>query len=316
VRRTLALLAAVLCGAACAAQAEVDVPPPHRHATRNAIIAVMDGVRCSEFLCDAGHENVPRIAAGLMPAGTSYASFWNDGLTETNSGHATLVTGFHERIDNTGRESPAHPTIFQLLRKVAGVPAAATWVVTSKDKLAVLADSRDAAWKGRFTASADRFSGGPLPGYRDDAQTFARVKEILSRDHPRLALVNLGAPDGAGHGGDWQEYLAAVRATDERVAGLWSFLEADPFYAGKTAFFVTNDHGRHCGAGFANHGDGCQCCRHIGLVALGPDFPRGKVVDARHDQTDIPVTIAHLLGFEIPGAQGRVLPEVEGAEKP
>jgi hypothetical protein len=311
-----ALLAVAFATAACAAQAEGAVRHEHSHVAKNAIIVVMDGVRCSEFLCDARHEQVPRIARELMPIGTAYTSFWNDGWTETNPGHASLVTGFHERIDNFGRELPAHPTIFQLFRKATGAGPGAAWVVASKEKLAVLADSADAAWKGRDTASFDHFTGGPHPGYRDDADTIARAREILVRDHPRLALVNLSAPDGAGHAGDWQAYLAAVRATDERVAGLRALLQADPAYAGRTALFVTDDHGRHCGAGFANHGDGCECCRHIGLVAEGPDFPKGKVVDARHEQTDIPVTIAHLLGFAIPGAEGRVLPEVEGTESP
>jgi hypothetical protein len=302
VRRALAVLLLLLAVAGCVARA--DAPRPrHSHAARNAIIVVMDGVRCSEFLCDGEHRYVPRIAREIMPIGTAYTSFWNDGLTETNPGHATLVTGFRERIANDGSELPAHPTVFQLFRKATGAPAGAAWIVTSKEKLAVLADS----------ASFDHFTGGPHPGYRDDADTMARAREILGRDHPRLALVNLSAPDGAGHGGDWQAYLAAVRATDERVAGLRAFLQADPVYAGRTALFVTNDHGRHCGAGFSNHGDGCECCRHIGLVAEGPDFPRGRIVDARHEQTDIPVTVAHLLGFAIPGAQGHVGPEVEGA---
>lgn len=294
------------------------VPVSHYHATKNVIIVIMDGVRCSEFLCDASHAYVPRIASHLMPLGTAYANTWVGGLTETNAGHASLVTGFYERISNWGKELPAHPTIFQLFRKISGADPKATWVVTSKGKLAVLADSADPAWRGRYTASTDcgQNGAGVGAGMRTDEETLGRALEILKRDHPRLALVSFAGPDSAGHSGSWEAYLDAIRAVDGYTTEIWKLVQADPVYAGKTALLVTNDHGRHCGQDFSSHGDGCDCCRHINLVAVGPDFPAGAVVEERVEQVDVPVTVAHLLGFSIVKSGGKVLPgTVRGADQ-
>jgi len=43
------------------------------------------------------------------------------------------------------------------------------------------------------------------------------------------------------------------------------------------------------------------------LYASGPDFKEGVVVKNSHEQLDVPVTIGALLGFDIPGSQGKVM---------
>ena len=75
-----------------------------------------------------------------------------------------------------------------------------------------------------------------------------------------------------------------------------------PDYADKTALFITNDHGRHANGhkdGFISHGDGCASCRHISLLALGPDFKPNAIVEEAYGQIDISATIGQLLQFPV-----------------
>ena len=79
------------------------------------------------------------------------------------------------------------------------------------------------------------------------------------------------------------------------------FLRTQYFYKDKTALFITNDHGRHSddiSDGFQSHGDNCDGCRHISLLALGTDFTPETVINRNYEQIDLAPTIATLLNFE------------------
>jgi arylsulfatase A-like enzyme len=84
-------------------------------------------------------------------------------------------------------------------------------------------------------------------------------------------------------------------------------------YRNKTTLFITNDHGRHLDGvknGFVNHGDNCEGCRRIYLVAIGPDFKANTVVKHPYELIDISKTIAHMLNFSIPTSEGKVIKEL------
>ena len=70
--------------------------------------------------------------------------------------------------------------------------------------------------------------------------------------------------------------------------------------------FVTNDHGRHDDAhgGFTNHGDDCEGCEHIMLLAIGRNVTAGVENSDLHYQIDIAPTVGDLLGFSTPEAVG------------
>ena len=75
---------------------------------------------------------------------------------------------------------------------------------------------------------------------------------------------------------------------------------------------ITNDHGRHLdsvGAGFQQHGDECEGCRHINCFAYGPDFKKG-VIDTEREQIDIPATIAEIFGCEGEYINGKIMYEL------
>ncbi|MBI3237830.1 MAG: sulfatase, partial [Flavobacteriia bacterium] len=62
--------------------------------------------------------------------------------------------------------------------------------------------------------------------------------------------------------------------------------------------------------GFVNHGDGCEGCRHISLLAIGPDFKKDVIVSEAGELIDLSKTISQLLGFDMPTTKGRVLSEL------
>ena len=58
------------------------------------------------------------------------------------------------------------------------------------------------------------------------------------------------------------------------------------------------------------HGDGCDGCRHIQLLAIGPDVRPGLVSDTPRVIPDIAPTIGELLGFATEQATGSPMTEL------
>lgn len=86
----------------------------------------------------------------------------------------------------------------------------------------------------------------------------------------------------------------------------------NPLMKNQTTLFITNDHGRHLDgvkSGFVNHGDRCEGCRHISLLVLGPDTPKGLSIQKEGELIDISKTISTLLHFDMPTSKGRFLEE-------
>lgn len=303
------LLALILAGGVANA---ADAPA---FAAKRVVILVIDGARWTETFGEPQRQYVPVQAKELMPQGVFFSDFANDGPTYTNAGHSALVTGFHQEINNSGLELPANPTLFQFWLKQSGAPITDAWVVSSKDKLQILTDSTAPGWRHQHVCSQDcgKGGGGVGAGYRDDATTRKRVFEVLREHKPHVLLINLKEPDASGHGKNWEGYLQGIRDGDAFAGELWTVLRDEAPFAGETALFITNDHGRHVDGhkdGFVSHGDDCPGCRRIQLIALGPGFRKGAVVERHGNQTDVAVTAAAILGLTIPDSQGRVLTEL------
>ena len=283
--------------------------------TKNVIIVVVDGLRYSEGWGDASHQNIPQMAGILAKEGVVNTHFYNMGDTYTSAGHTSITTGVYQSINNSGSELPKYPSIFQYWNQCYESNQLKSWIITSKDKLEVLANCNIRSWKGRYKPSVNcGVDGlGIGSGYREDSLTLKTALEILNKNHPNLVLINFRDPDYAAHSGSWESYVKGIRATDEYVFRLWKFLQTDTIYKSTTTLFVTNDHGRHLndvGDGFAGHGDDCDGCRHISLFTCGPDFRKDTVTTVLREQIDLPVTVAELLGFSIPVSKGKVMTEL------
>lgn len=288
--------------AACKDSPSKIVDPGNGGKAYNALLVVIDGARYTETFGDSTHEYIPYMWENLGPQGTIFDNFRNGGETKTNPGMTSLATGTWQHVANDGSERPTMPTFFEYFREALAAPESLALVVTGKSKLNVCSYSAHPDYGAPYGARED-------VGFDSDVETFQALLSDLESDHPRLVLVNLSEVDWEGHSGVWSSYVSAIQTADSLVWELWRFLQADPFYAAKTYLFVTNDHGRHDDAhgGFKNHGDDCEGCRHIMLLALGPKIRKNHTVSDVYNQVDLCPTIGSLLGFETPLVEGGII---------
>lgn len=275
--------------------------------TRNVFIVNIDGLRSTEGF-EAEDLNLPFIWDSLRPLGTLYSNFYNTGVTVTNSAHSTIVTGVRQLMIN-GCEvwapiRPREPTIGECYRKSLGAPADEAAFVVGKPLVWTHPIS---TYPGYGNAWAPQVVyAWPTD---DDLATWDSTRAVIARNHPSLCYVLLGQVDAAGHSGDTNRYISSIRQADSLTFELWKLLRDDPQYRDSTTLIITSDHGRHDErhGGWFGHGCPCHGCRHVLFLAIGPDLKADTIVDERADQIDIAPTVAGLLGFPMPYAQGLVL---------
>jgi hypothetical protein len=275
---------------------------------QNVIIVVMDGARYSEtFGADSLY--IPHMWNQLRPLGTLWTNFYNDGLTKTDPGHATVASGVWQNIDNKGFERIQQPTVFEYFRKYTGASEKTVAVVAGKPKLNILNYSTHPDYGIKYEASSFMST--------TDFSVIRDAKKILSCNRPQIMMINLPSIDSAGHSGRWTEYRRAIHNADSLIWDLWQTLQSDSLYRNTTTLIVTNDHGRHDDAhgGFKSHGDGCEGCRHILCLAVGRGFQAQRLIKQRRTQCDIAPTIGELLSFPTPLSIGTSLLQDVGSNK-
>lgn len=279
--------------------------------TKHVFIVVMDGVRWMDTFGDPQHTQIPHLYNDLRPQGTLFTHYFDRGITVTRQGHSTTISGTWQCIPNGGPRLTM-PTLFEYLRDEKHVPPTKAWSVFGKALYSFLPYSSHPAYGKQFAAShvsGDKDTTWSEKDAEGDKGVTAKVIEVMKQDQPDLVFVNWGWTDHAGHvAKDISEYQAAIRGCDEQMWALWNAIQADPYYKDTTTVFFTNDHGRHT-EDFHGHGDHCDQCEHIMLLALGPDIKRDFVSEQEALQIDLAPTAAELLDLQTPLATGRVLTE-------
>jgi len=207
-------------------------------------------------------------------------------------------------LDGQATQYALAPTFFEACRKQLGRPA--TDCIYFINSVASLwRESFDSAY-GHSWWSYTHMAGS------SDTAVWSEFLSVVPQYHPRLVYLYLAGVDGAGHNGSWAQYTGAIATADGIVGDLWTWLQADTFYASRTDLFVTNDHGRHDDAhgGFAGHGDRCPGCRAIMLLAVGPDFAARRLCTGPHSLTDLAPTLGEVLGFTMPWVTGSVMEDL------
>jgi len=275
--------------------------------TERVVLVIIDGLRYSEGLGDPNHEFVPRMAE-IAEQGALIDDFRNDGETYTSRAIPAIWCGAWTDIntfsdpacDGSTNNTTELPTVFEYYRKQLDRP--------EDDCIYTL--KALCPWKASFDSD---YGPDYWPLYHsegeDDLDVWHETREVIAQQAPHFLLMYLADVDHAGHVGVWDDYLATIARADSIVGQLWEVLQADTAYAGKTTMFVTNDHGRH-DYDFTGHGDGCDGCRHIQLLIIGPDVRVGHHSEIPRIIPDIVPTIGELLGFSTELASGTVMHEL------
>ena len=270
-------------------------------------LVVIDGLRYADGLGHPDRTLVPEMNA-IAGRGAVVEPFTNDGVTLTAMAVPAIWCGAWTQLqtfwdEDCGGETTrtALPTIWEYLRRQQDLPASdAVYFLPDYPcpwRASVHPDYGPEFWPRYVT----RGSG--------DQGVWEAARPVLDADAPRLFLLYLPDVDHAGHVGDWTGYEESISTADRVVGELWDYLQGDPDYAGQTTLLVTNDHGRHTDD-FTGHGDGCEGCRTVQLLAAGPGIREAHVSTTPHRIVDVAPTIGRILGFQTEHATGRVMEDL------
>lgn len=139
------------------------------------------------------------------------------------------------------------------------------------------------------------------PEVRQDAFTHAYALETLKRQKPKVLYVAYGETDDFAHDGRYDQVLWAAQRADRFIGELWTALQADPAYAGKTTLIVTTDHGRGTNGkqAWRHHGKPFAQSDQVWIGALGPDVAKGaKPAGDCASSSQIAATALQALGLD------------------
>ena len=280
----------------------------HSFAEDKFVIVIIDGARYSETFGGPNHTYIPQMW-NLRTQGAYSSKFYNDSLTFTSRAIPALWCGSWTDVIDTvyngsNTQYSVKPSIFEYYRKQKNAPDTDCFYVLKYIS---------SLWLPSF-----RPDYGPnyWPKFHSvgstDSDVAAQTQFVINNFHPKFLWVYLADVDKAGHTGNWSNYVGAIQTADGIVGDLWNQLQLDPFYRDSTYMFVTNDHGRHDDqhGGFQGHGCGCDGCRHIMFLALGPGIMQNYVAIPSRRIPDMTATVGEILNINPEYATGNVMTEI------
>ncbi len=182
-----------------------------------------------------------------------------------------LVGAAHDDVikSNDPTRNP-YPTVLELLRRKIGATAEQVALFASWDVFNAIGESREGAItiNAGFEPFAHRDpdiarlsalqfeTPTPWNSVRHDAYTFRFALAHLATARPRVLYLALGETDDWAHGGRYDRVLETYTRTDTYLKELWTWLQSQNEYRGRTSLLITTDHGRGRTPGdWRNHGE-------------------------------------------------------------
>jgi len=276
--------------------------------SEKVVVIIIDGARYSETFGDTTRTYTPKMW-NLSSEGSVIDNFYNDSLTYTSRAIPALWSGTWTDVRDTtylGNQTQysVKPSIFEYYRKHKNMPPEECFYVLKYISSLWLPsfnpDYGPAYWPTHHSVG------------QSDKNVSDQVQIVMDTYHPHLLWIYLADVDHEGHSGDWNNYTTAIGVADSIVDHIWKKIQMDSFYKNSTTLFVTNDHGRHNdqNGGFKGHGDGCDGCRHIQYLALGPNIKKNYWSTKNRKTPDMSTTIAEVFGIEAPYVSGEYMSEL------
>lgn len=141
----------------------------------------------------------------------------------------------------------------------------------------------------------------PWNSVRHDLYTFRFAMDHVTRERPRMLYLALGETDDWAHDGRYDRVLETYARTDAYLRELWTWLQSDPEYRGRTHLVISTDHGRgHTPADWRSHGAKVDGAQDVWIAIASPSFAkRGEWRDhpALHT-SQIAATLAGWMGVD------------------
>ena len=162
------------------------------------------------------------------------------------------------------------PTVLEAIRERYGLPAAkvatfASWSVFNQIVEHTEGATFTSAGVEPYPAGLDREvalinqlqaeTQAPWDGIRFDSFTFRLAMKHMAAAKPRVLYLALDETDDWAHDGNYGRALEALARTDGYLKELWTWVQAQPEYRGRTHLLITTDHGRgHTAKDWRDHG--------------------------------------------------------------
>ncbi len=320
---------------------ETDPDRPFFGSVEYGVMMITDGVRIEESWGDdttwgegwsdayegPTDELWPLLRKNMLPEASIAKPGYVTGITITAPAHVDLLLGkrtpygHHPPGAGPGRYRPETPTIFEQLRAqdASVTNEQAAFVGNTYHMLALnhslypaLADD----YAGVYTFIDE--TGGTDVG-QPPAEDPPVVDAVEARllDGARVVASNLHQVDRSGHYNPFQHWQY-VNELDDDLNTMWfTTIQGSETLADKTVMAIASDHGRHRfadgDAPWQHHGCGCSGCREVPMLLIGPGIKQGHVATQPYVFEDIGLTVAWLMGVEMPYATAMVMSDmIEG----
>lgn len=255
-------------------------------ASRKVLLIVIDGCRLDR-LAEARTPFLDRLAAEGIAYGRCSTVF-----------PARTVTCFSSML--TGAPPAVHRMRSNFVPSL-GVKCESVFDVIPSARLVGIAHLIDAF--GDSVASVTAV----MPNDEIDAALCRRARQVVEKDDPDVLVVQTLSVDQTGHfrGSYYDEYLAAIEATDAEVERLVQWLAARWDGLDGVTVGVLSDHGQ--GRGIGGHGYWSATERLVPCIWWGAGVPSAPVRD-EVTIMDVAPTIAHRTATRVPAQSvGRCL---------
>ncbi len=124
---------------------------------------------------------------------------------------------------------------------------------------------------GKELALLERETVPAWSNMRWDVFTFQFAMSHFVTARPRVLYLALGETDDWAHDGRYDRVLDAYARTDRYLEQLWTWLQQQPDYRGRTHLILTTDHGRgHTATDWRDHGEKITGADAVWIAFVSP----------------------------------------------
>jgi hypothetical protein len=208
--------------------------------------------------------------------------------------YRTVLEVIRERL-KLPREKVATFASWSVFNAIAEHTEGATFVNAGVEE--IVADDAE----GRLLNAVQAEVTPPWDNVRFDALTFRLAMRHLARSKPRAMYIAFDETDDWAHDRKYERVLNALATIDGFLRQLWTTLQSDPAYRGRTHLLITTDHGRgRTGKDWNDHGAKVVGAEDVWIAFASPKMSQ-RGIWSKHEPlstNQIAATLASWMGVD------------------